>query len=128
MTPREQLEMAAKAAGYEILVKKQAERDAMLGVGNDAGLWIKGVSTCWNPRDDDGQSLRLAVRLNFAVKCNGPDSQHDPDCTIVLFDTVEFPWRLVQKHAGDPEAATRCAIFRAAVKVGLQMLPQKGEG
>lgn len=128
MTPREQLELAAKAVGYKVLACRQEERDALLGQGNDAGLWIDGVTTNWNPRENNGQALKLAVRLHFGVKCNGPDSPQDPDSTVVLFDTVDGPWRLVQKHAGDPEAATRLAIFRAAVKVGLQMFPQKGEG
>ena len=58
MSDREMLGLAAKAAGYTVNAQRQAERDA-LGFG-DAGLWIDSVSTCWNPRDDDGAALRLA--------------------------------------------------------------------
>ena len=44
MNNREMLELAAKAAGYEVLANKQAQRDET-GSGG-VGLWIKGVGTC----------------------------------------------------------------------------------
>lgn len=59
MNDRELLEMAAKAAGYK-WDKHIAEKRAEAGL---IGLWITSVSTCWNTLEDDGDALRLAVKV-----------------------------------------------------------------
>ena len=99
MTDREMLELAAKAAGYE--VRSDGE----------GGLTVptrRGASREWNPLEDDGDALRLAVQLGFVVepgKCwhshRGPAFGED-----VL---------------GGVMAATRRAIVRAAAEIGAQM-------
>ena len=99
MTDMEMLELAAKAAGYE--VRSDGE----------GGLTIptrRGASREWNPLTDDGDALRLAVTIGFVVepgKCwhshYGPAFGED-----VLMGVM---------------AATRRAIVRAAAQIGAQM-------
>lgn len=98
MTDRELLERAAKAAGIAV-------------------VWFSGLGTCledkpfptrWNPLDDDGDALRLAVRLGISIgrSAAGADrwaAQHS-------LDTIFY-------EAGDPYAATRRAIVRAAAEM-----------
>lgn len=101
MTDRELLEKAAKAAGYEINAPIQAKR---YSTGGCDGLWITNVSTCWNPLTDDGDALRLAVKLRM-------DVVHFSDSVRANVDGYD------DYHAandGDPYAATRRAIVRAA--------------
>lgn len=75
-TDRDLLEMAAKAAGLVIMAEQQARRDR-LGSGN-MGLWVTtktgGDNTCWNPLEDDGDALRLAISigpLEFKISSYG---------------------------------------------------------
>ena len=103
MTDRELLELAAKAAGVEIL---------------DAGLVINGRYTVrkdgcgldyWNPLTDDGDAMRLAVKLNMRlVVHNGAAWANDKE------EPHSF-------HADDKNAATRRAIVRAAAEIGRAM-------
>ena len=58
MTDRELLELAAKAYGVEV------EFDA------DGVCWKHWPSFKWNPLEDDGDALRLAVRLGFTLSIN----------------------------------------------------------
>ena len=53
----------------------------------------------WNPIDDDGDALRLAVKLGIDV----------------------FPWQDKHRDRHDLYAATRRAIVRAAAEIGRQM-------
>ena len=105
-TDRELLELAAKAAGHVINQRRQASRDAMCDP-EKSSLWIDRVSTGWNPILDDGQAMRLAVRLNLF--------EHDRDTDITLFgahfDTTDT----------DPYAATRRAIVLASAAIGEAM-------
>jgi hypothetical protein len=89
MTDRELLEAAAKAAGNGFVIGY------------------------WNPLTDDGDALRLAVKLGI-------------DLTFYLDAQGEGPWveaatddaardELLQ---ADPYAATRRAIVRAAAEIG----------
>lgn len=59
MTDRELLELAAKAAGIEIINAAFAE-----------GPHYKGTTRRWNPLDDDGDALRLACKLALVVYCD----------------------------------------------------------
>ena len=99
MTDREMLELAAKAAGYD--VRSDGE----------GGLVIptrRGACRDWDPINNDGDALRLAVQLGFVVepgKCW--HSHHGP----VFGEDV----------LGGVMAATRRAIVRAAAQIGAQM-------
>lgn len=65
MTDRELLERAAKAAGLVVSTIRQEIRDAD-GYGH-VGLWIHGVSTCWNPLNDNGDAFSLAISIGMTV-------------------------------------------------------------
>ena len=112
MTDKELLELAAKAAGVE-------------GDWFENEFWsgIQGTFTGnadvrpWNPLTDDGDALRLVVRLKLIVDV-GPgyaevkDPEHDPD-PIRAFE--------YSNDSDNPYAATRRAIVRAAAEIGRTM-------
>jgi len=109
-TDRELLELAAKAAGLHVDARNQASRDAC-GAG-DVGLWIAG-HTCWNPLTDDGDALRLAVRLEMQVRVIAYGGAARID---------DGGWSQCEAHLhGGIEAATRRAIVRAAAEIGKGM-------
>ena len=109
MTDRELLELAAKAAGLTVHAKHQASRDAC-GAG-DVGLWISNESSCWNPLTDDGDALRLAVKCKIDVV---------QFSLLARADVAGLP-DVREPYNGDPIAATRRAIVRAAAEIGRQM-------
>lgn len=94
MNDKELLELAAKAAGYSCGI-----RTTKIGIEK---FYINGH--VWNPLDDDGDALRLAVKLNLTV-CSGPVYSYVVGCTQ-------------EKNNGDPYAATRRAIVLAAAGIG----------
>jgi hypothetical protein len=119
MTDRELLEAAAKAAGKKVHTRNQADRDAC-GAG-DVGLWISEGQTCWNPLTDDGDALRLAVKLGFTVGPHlGATYAGVAPCPDD-FEDGKLPIRIAQMHNGDPLTATRRAIVRAAAEIGKEM-------
>lgn len=98
-TDRELLELAAKAIGME-------KPDGFHPVAGF--VWIKHSphrhETRWNPLTDDGDALRLAVKLGIEI---GNFNQYGR--ALALIGMAEF-W----ETGGDPYAATRRAIVRAA--------------
>lgn len=103
-TDEELLELAAKAVGLHFcdgLVKY--DRGELFG-GESA------VAT-WNPLEDDGDALRLAVKLGFGISIPLKAKRTD----VVSFDC--FLVNAIESH-GDPLAATRRAIVRAAASIG----------
>jgi hypothetical protein len=108
MDDRALLEAAAKAAGLTIHARNQAARDAC-GAG-DVGLWISNKTTCWNPLTDDGDALRLAVKLGMAVYTNTCHAY------ARLADDTEISKS--EEPSGDRAEATRRAIVRAAAAIG----------
>ena len=110
---RELLEMAAKAAGYDYECTSHTGRPE-----NDQHQirdWF-GMLVDWNPLEDDGDALRLAVKLNIDLRFY-PDSE------------ITEPWVEAAADGGDadealspdPYAATRRAIVRAAAEIGRTM-------
>ena len=111
MNDRELLEMAAKAAGLEVI--GEGANTAYLIVQDE-----DGHSSGWSPLADDGDALRLAVKLEITP------SKHDD--TVVASRSAS--WRNGAAHcslwepAGDDSyAATRRAIVRAAAAIGKAM-------
>jgi hypothetical protein len=102
---RELLERAAKAAGYDFRGGETFKRPGIEALtyiaGDHAGAW-----EWWNPLTDDGDAFRLAVKLMMAVYVNESLSAVDTRIEGV-------PWAQ-EPHNGDPYAATRRAIVRAA--------------
>jgi hypothetical protein len=103
-TDRDLLELAAKAAGLTWSKSKDITHD---------GLWIikPSVKTYWNPLTDDGDALRLAVKLGLLVdvceEATGAQALNVAFCTEAINN--------------DPCAATRRAITRAAAAIGEAM-------
>ena len=67
----------------------------------------------WIPLLDDGDALRLAVKLRLEV------SVWDTDTTVLTSDDEILT--LIEPANGDPLAATRRAITRAAAETGRNM-------
>ncbi len=112
MTDRELLELAAKAAGIAL------ENVPMMG----AGLLLEKGGV-WNPLTDDGDALRLAVKLDLPIVRSKITDARLPvvACYKVYVDVHEeerWQWEFVED---DPYAATRRAITRAAAEIGRNM-------
>jgi len=106
MTDRELLEMAAKAAAYEI--KEHPNRKFFGDL-----LFIYRRAN-WNPLADDGDALRLAVELKFEIFCGEDQSEvKDYEQTFVIIEE--------HKDHESPVSATRRAIVRAAAEIGKEM-------
>lgn len=99
-TDRELLELAAKAAGIKIVSH------------TTYGPFVGGVhdGEIWNPLTDDGDALRLAVKLQITVFQLGATRLCEDVTGAYLSDEVDAE--------GDGLAATRRAIVRAAVDIG----------
>jgi hypothetical protein len=101
-TDKELLELAAKAAGVPLIERIGMHRDYFADdrTGNE-----------WNPLTDDGDALRLAVKLKL---------------DIVDAATYVTVWSLGnddcdEDYGSDPYAATRRAIVRAAAEIGAKL-------
>ena len=109
MTDCELLELAAKAAGHKLewYIPK---------AGSDEPH-IEGID--WNPLTDDGDALRLAVKVGISVlqfpACIGTKwPQNGLPARLVGFDP---PYEDISSGQ-DVLAATRRAIVRAAAEIG----------
>lgn len=111
MTDREYLELAAKAAGWF------AQNWAWLK-GEGFVYRVDGRKMVWNPLTDDGDALRLAVKLQLQVipqeKCCYVQS--NPETLLGMAAIAEL-----EINGNDPFAATRRAIVRAAAEIGKGM-------
>jgi hypothetical protein len=116
MTDRELLEKAAKAAGIELrpiaIKPASGEGDGFIGYMTDAAVWPRGW---FDPLTDDGDALRLAVKLGLLVYIF-----HDPamSCIRLPGEHIGGKYDEVVHHEQDPYAATRRAIVRAAAQIG----------
>lgn len=107
-TDRQLLEAAAKAAGIEVWPGREHLKDRLFRETSphSSGL-ISGVE--WNPLEDSGDALELAVKLNFIV------DTHGMHCRVSLpYQRAIVP----EPKLSDPLAATRRAIVRAAAAIG----------
>ena len=102
MTDKELIELAAKAAGYvgewKFLGESNGQAQGWYFVLDD------GI-TVFNPLDDDGDALRLAVELGIS---------------IVFADTYVYTLgfdECTEMYNDDPGTATRRAIVRGAAEI-----------
>lgn len=113
MTDRGLLELAARAAGFG---KSHYENGDWLEIryGLTEAIWSDEHEGYWNPLEDDGDALRLAVKLDISVR------------QLFAAVTAEYPWiedyctrkTLCEGVLDDYCAATRRAIVRAAAAIG----------
>ncbi len=105
-TDRELLELAAKACGYK-------------GISEVKGLGIIAVgqpekaNILFNPLENDGDALRLAVTLDIAIEPRSDRSETEA-CTWVSIPGGMETIRRSIPHGDDPGAATRRAIVLVA--------------
>lgn len=115
MTDKELLEKAAKAAG----IKGEWVRDPAyrwqerwyFNVPYDNQNMLTGFE--WNPLTDDGDALRLAVKLGANVY-----SGYGTAVAEIPNDAEHDHISASEHYNNDPYAATRRAIVRAAAEIG----------
>ena len=96
------LEKAAKAAGLDI--QWQDDKPHI-------GDWMS--RNWWNPLTDDGDALRLAVKLKMVIE---------------FYETYVYVYYAMSDktfkefYQGEPYAASRRAIVRAAAEIGKAMV------
>ena len=115
MTDKQLLKDAAKAAGIELVFGPYGEPRDCTGMAPAMNMLSAKV---WNPIDDDGDALRLAVKLRISVWVDSSDAC----CSWVPEGQHPFSEGMEQLAEeitnGDPYAATRRAIVRAAAEIG----------
>ena len=112
MTDKELLELAAKAAGIEIEWKEwvtgRVAEFQTIKYTKHHEFWSNGK--VWNPLTDDGDALRLAVKLKIDVFYGAVSVVAEPTGT----PKIGF-----QENCGeDPYATTRRVIVKAAAAIG----------
>lgn len=120
MSDRELLELAARAAGIKI---NQVTGDGIIW-HEVPSIFEQGATALaiWDPLTDDGDALRLAVKLNIdllvindrLIKAVRPGVYTRKD-----FSVYNHP---------DKYAAARLAIVECAAEIGKQMHPIDSEG
>lgn len=118
---RELLELAAKVAGVKI------DKSPYNGCGGkNIGFDLAGNAVIdwhngkiWNPLEDDGDALRLAVKLRLVIETDFNGGANAGNHAL-SFDEPEYAF---QEGSGkpDPYAATRLAIVRVAAEIGRNM-------
>ena len=109
---RELLELAAKAAGYDVVwhetVVSRKGRFGLIEHTKKEGFRLNFKQ--WNPLEEDGDALRLAVKLHMQVSITTESCRAE---TIPVLG--------VRINDCDEMAATRRAIVCAAAVVGERM-------
>ena len=120
---RELLELAAKAAGYTTNHPWNAERLTFnppvyaLYVLNENGV----VHMAWNPLDDSGAAMNLAVDLDLAIVPYPIYNKQKHSVLVKKNNLDESRFEKMELHGDDPRAATRRAIVSAAAEIGKAM-------
>jgi len=113
MSDRELLELAAKAMGWSIPddYRWNVERGCFMYVRHGCS-----IRQDWNPLEDDGDALRLAVNLGIDWQHDGFTSRH----VVAVADDCCYE----EPYGEDKCAALRRAIVRAAAG-GAPNMPTK---
>lgn len=118
MTDRELLKYAAMAAGIDFRDWPHT---------NVPGRY---ENRPWNPLTDDGDALRLAVKLRIAIRLDDPDAvcagwSANQNGAPTIDGRGPWFWKEwidgEENNNGDFYAATRRAIVRAAAEIGRAM-------
>lgn len=103
MSDKELLEAAARAHGGLAYVEDMGWIHQ--APDGSRGAW-------WHPLTDDGDALRLAVKLNIDVRQCEPALSANPRSAVYAKAPGAPGW--IESYNGDSYAATRRAIVRAA--------------
>lgn len=101
MTEQQEFQYAAKAAGYSVCSFQHGKANCY-SVGNG--------SFHWNPRTSNAYAFALMVKLSLSV------TFHENTRVVEVAGHLESLDSLL--YHDSPEAATREAIFQAAVAIG----------
>ena len=117
MTDRELLELAAKAAGIEIVFGNY-DRDCYANITEEQAKSFGNYETGfeWNPLTDDGDALRLAVKLGLVVDCSRPSAGEPYKHHAIWLDELM-----------SNEELTRRAIVRAAAEIAMGVAQSVGD-
>ena len=115
MTDRELLELAAKAMSYELIFD---DNDPQIAFETESFGW----TVRWNPLTNDGDALRMAVKLGVdlqnMVLPTGNSRPTNSEGRGVAFPVNGSYERIVEWYTDeDAVAATRRAITRAAAAI-----------
>lgn len=117
-TDRELLELAARASGllmcgYSWIGENEDDDECeILEVAFVKHHQEQELASKWNPLTDDGDALRLAVKLGLCILCHA---------TQVEYSTKNGGVGIVVEQKFRDAAATRRAITRAASAIGEAM-------
>ena len=106
MNDKELLEAAARAAGIKV------------ATAHEHGLYL-ATAKWWNPLTDDGDALRLAVKLKIHHRqYSGRVCIRGAWCEGPYTEAARKDIEEREPVGTDPYAATRRAIVRAAAEIG----------
>ena len=121
MTDRELLELAAKAIGWFDYPTDSIEQGSVWHTDREkAPFDYCFPKEHWNPLTDDGDALRLAVKMGMRDEWGCTLYLADAEDTTVVF-TVSSSISPREDADVDPYAATRRAIVRAAAELGKEL-------
>ena len=112
MSDKELLELAAKAVGMHVKANRVDADDKFTHLV--VGQKFKPEKIDWNPLEDDGDALRLAVKLKMSVTVF--------DDAVGIGINPDFGYREYD-ISHDQNTSTRRAIVRAAAEIGKSMQP-----
>lgn len=115
MSDRELLEKAARAAGYEIRWNEHHPWNGQYEikvVPEPKAPYSKYLT--WNPLHDDGDALRLAVKLNLDIRYESYDAGVAAIVGAAWDDAPEAVHEIFER---DGPRAVRRAIVRAAAAI-----------
>jgi hypothetical protein len=110
MTDKELLELAAKAAGYV-----SHGYGELCGGSPSLYLQEADFTGIWSPLTDDGDALRLAVKLEIAI------NPFAGKTVVAHTESGRLGHEKWDCWDDDPYAATRRAITRTAAEIGKAM-------
>jgi tricorn protease-like protein len=118
------LEKAAKAAGIHV----EDDRGDLRVVEVDGDEFFM-TDDIWNPLIDDGDALRLAVKLCMDIRFDSlPDGPVVKASAPWLGSDLDADYYLIEWLGKDSAAATRRAIVRAAASLSPPDAPGKNQG
>jgi hypothetical protein len=119
MNDKELLELAAKAAGLDDWRWYEPAK-CLCHYNVKMGSWYGGNygdKIEWTPLTDDGDALRLAVKLGICISPGSNSGSHQSKYAVATGDIGE----ILQLRRTDPYAATRRAVVMAAAEIGKGM-------
>jgi hypothetical protein len=117
MTNQQLLELAAKATSLNIKAQSVNADDRWIGF--IVGEKHTREKKFWNPLEDDGDALRLAVKLKLSLYT--PFWGHANFAEVGIREHDGEVKSICREYNDDSYAATRRAIVRAAAEIGKGM-------